>query len=271
MSVDPTSATRTSQASGSARQPVGSTVQDLLRRRTELPDGHPDRTTLRTRSIEAGLPLARRLAADYRGRGEPMDDLYQVAALALVKAVDGYDPARKVAFTSYAVPTIVGALKRHLRDSTWVVRVPRGVKDLAVTLASTGARLTQELGRSPAPRELAACLETTEHRVRVALNSWLARFPASLDALVTTAEEERRPIIDTIGGTDANIDKVTDLCALQPLLAGLTVRQQRILAMRYTSNMSQSEIAAQIGVSQVHVSRLLGRTLAQLRTGMLGG
>jgi RNA polymerase sigma-B factor len=256
-------------AAAPTRQAVGAQVQELLRQRSDLPEGHPDRTTLRTRSIEAGLPLALWLAAARRGRGEPLDDLNQVAALALVRAVDGYDPSRQAAFTSYAVPTIVGALKRHFRDYTWRVRVPRSVKDLAMSLAPASASLTQELGRSPTLRELAASVDATEAGVAVALNSWLAHHPDSLDALSTISGEQRSPLIDSVGDIDANFDRVTDLHDLRRLLAALTVRQQRILAMRFFDNMTQAQIAARIGVSQMHVSRLLARTLADLRAGML--
>jgi RNA polymerase sigma-B factor len=250
--------------------PAGrATVQDLLRWRADLPTGHPDRATLRERSIEAGLPLARCLAARYRGRGEPPDDLNQVAALALVKAVDGYDPDRQAAFSSYAVPTIVGALKRHLRDTTWRVRVPRRIQELAITVASTSARLAQQLGRSPTLRELAAHLDAAEEDVAIAVNAWQAQHPDSLDALSASGEEERRPLVDTIGAIDARFDAVTDRHTLQPLLAALPVRQRRILAMRYFGDMTQAEIAARVGVSQMQISRLLVRTLTQLRTGLL--
>jgi RNA polymerase sigma-B factor len=253
-----------------ATRPAGvATVQDLLGQRADLPAGHPDRAALRARSIEAGLPLARWLSTRYRGRGEPLDDLYQVAALALVKAVDGYDPAREAAFTSYAVPTIVGALKRHLRDTTWRLRVPRRIQELAINLASTSARLAQQLGRSPTPRDLAAHLDAAEQDVAIALNAWQAHHPDSLDALSATGGEEQRPLVDTIGAIDARFDAVIDRHTLQPLLAALPVRERRILAMRYFGDMTQAEIAAQVGVSQMQISRLLVRTLMQLRTGML--
>ena len=247
----------------------GATVQDLLRQRAELPAGHPDRSALRARSIEAGLPLARSLAARYRGRGEPLDDLYQVAALALVKAVDGYDPTRLAAFTSYAVPTIIGALKRHFRDATWRVRVPRRFQELAISLAPTSARLAQQLGRSPTRRELAAYLDAPESDVALALNAWQADHPDSLDAVSARSGEERRPLVETIGAIDARFDAINDRRALRPLLAGLPGRERRILAMRFFGDMTQAEIAAQIGVSQMQVSRLLVRILTQLRAGML--
>jgi RNA polymerase sigma-B factor len=271
MSLSATLSDRTDGDGAPTRWQASVRVQDMLRQRADLPDGHPDRTMLRTRSIEAGLPLARRLAAAFRGRGEPLDDLNQVAALALVKAVDGYDPARQVPFSSYAVPTIVGALKQHLRDSTWRVRVPRGIKDLAMSLAPASARLTQELRRSPTLRELADSVDATEAGVVVALNAWLAHHPESLDARSTIGGEERPPLIDGVGEIDTNFDKATDLHDLRHPLSELTVRQRRILAMRFFDNMTQVQIAARIGVSQMHVSRLLVRTLAQLRAGMLPG
>ncbi len=251
-----------------APRPRGARVQDLLRQRAHLPDGHPDRAALRARSIEAGLPLARRLATAYRGRGEPLDDLYQVAALALVKAVDGYDPTRQVAFTSYAVPTIVGALKRHFRDSTWLVRVPRRVQELAIRLAPASARLTQQLGRSPSVAELAARLDATQDDVAIAWNAWQFRRPESLDAPSATAWPKRQPFIDTIGAIDAHFDAVIDRHMLRPLVAALPARERHILAMRYIGDLSQAEIAIRVGLSQMHISRLLARVLTQLRTGM---
>ncbi len=251
-----------------ARRPADDpTVQDLLGQRAELPAGHPDRAGLRARSIEAGLPLARRLALGYLGRGEPLDDLYQVAALALVKAVDGYDPARQVVFTSYAVPTIVGALKRHFRDTTWRVRVPRQVQELAITVGPSTARLTQQLGRFPTPGELAAFLNATEDDVTLAQQAWQAHHPDSLHATSATGDA----LIDTVGAVDPSFDAVTDRHTLRPLLAALTARQQRILAMRYFAEMTQAQIAAKVGVSQMQVSRVLARTLTQLRAGMLAG
>ena len=253
-----------------ATHPVGgATVTDLLCQRAELPAGHPDRAALRARSIEAGLPLARSVAARYAGRGEPFEDLHQVAALALIKAVDRYDPDRQTAFASYAVPCIVGALKRHFRDATWRVRVPRRIQDLALTLGPTSAELAQQLGRSPTRRELAAHLDTAEPDITIALNAWRARCPDSLDARSAASGDEPRALIDKIGGVDARLQAVSDRHSLLPLLAALPLRQRRILAMRYVADMTQAEIATQVGVSQMHISRLLVHSLAQLRTAML--
>jgi RNA polymerase sigma-B factor len=249
--------------------PAGTaTVQDLLRARADLPAGHPGRVRLRERSIETGLPLARRLADRYRGRGEPLDDLHQVAALALVKAVDAFDPARQVAFSSYAVPSILGALKRHFRDHTWRLRVPRPIQDLATRLGPARATLTQRLGRSPTQAELAAHLDAAEQDVAVARDAWRAHLPDSLDARSAGSLEQPRPLIDTLGTVDARLDAVIDWHTLQPLVAALPARQRHILALRYAGDLTQAEIAARVGVSQMHVSRLLERTLTQLRTGI---
>jgi RNA polymerase sigma-B factor len=167
------------------------------------------------------------------------------------------------------VPTIVGALKRHFRDTTWRVRVPRRIHELAVTLAPTDARLAQQLGRQPTRRELAAHLDTAEDDIVIALSAWQAHHPDSLDALAATGGAGQRPLIETIGGLDARFDTVIDRHILQQLLAALPIRQRRILAMRYLADMTQAEVATQVGVSQMHISRLLVRTLTQLRTGML--
>jgi RNA polymerase sigma-B factor len=245
-------------------------VQNLLCQRTDLPAGHPHHAALRTRSIEAGLPLALCLAARYKGRGETMDDLYQVAALALVKAVDSYDPTQQTTFIAYALPCILGALKRHFRDTTWRMKVPRKIQELAIAITPASARLTHQLSRPPTLPELAAHLDATEKDVTTALNAWQARHPDSLDAArPATNGKEQRTLIDTIGDTDTRLDTLADRHTLRPLLAALPARERRILAMRYFGEMTQSEIGAQIGVSQMHVSRLLTRTLAELRTGML--
>lgn len=268
-----TSATKTrtgDHRGASATSPLGAaSVQDLLLERAGLPTGHPDRARLRERSIEAGLPLARRLADRYRGHGEPVDDLHQVAALALVKAVDAFDPARQVAFSTYAVPTIVGALKRHFRDHTWRVRVPRSIQDLAIRLGPAHAVLAQRLDRTPTLAELAAYLDVTEPDVAIARGAWQAHQPDSLDALPAGSPDQPLPLVDTLGAVDGRLDAVIDWHAVQPLVAALPDRQRHILALRYASDLTQAEIATRVGLSQMHVSRLLKLTLTQLRTGIL--
>ena len=239
-----------------------------MRQRDELPAGHPARAALRARSIEAGLPLARDLAARYRGRGESSEDLYQVASLALVRAVDMYDPAHRSAFASYAVPTITGALKRHFRDTTWRIRPPRRIQELALSLPATSASLAQLLGRSPTRGDLATHLATTDAEVALAAAARLGYRPDSLDAPPAGSGEHRWLLGDVVGAIDAELDRVVDREALRPLLAALPLRERRILALRFIGEMSQAEIADQIGLSQIQISRLLLRSLATLRAGL---
>ena len=252
------------------RRPVGrATAQELLGQRAQLPAGHPDRVTLRARSIEAALPMARALAARYRGRGEPTDDLNQVAALALIRAVDGYDPTRQIAFSSYAVPTILGALKRHFRDTSWRIRVPRSVQELAVMLGPASAGLAQQLGHSPSRRELATHLDVTEQAVAVASTARYARHPGSLDADPTHNGCHSSPTATAL--LEARYDRIDDRQALRPMLASLPIRDRRILLMRYFDEMSQAQIAIQVGMSQMQISRILSRSLTTLRAGALAG
>jgi len=252
------------------RPPAGrATAQELLGRRARLPAGHPDRVTLRARSIEAALPMARALASRYRGRGEPTDDLNQVAALALIRAVDGYDPSRPIAFSSYAVPTILGELKRHFRDTSWRIRVPRRVKELALTLGPASEGLAQQLGHSPTRRELATHLDVTEQAVAVASTAWHARHPGSLDADPTHNGYHSLP--DATAILEARYDRIDDWQALRPMLASLPVRDRRILMMRYFDEMSQAQIAVQVGVSQMQICRILSRSLTTLRAEALAG
>jgi RNA polymerase sigma-B factor len=250
------------------RPNVGAAVEHLLRQRADLPTGHPGRLALRERAIESGLPLARNLAARYRERGEPLDDLCQVAAIGLIKAVDGYDPARSVPFIVYAVPTITGALKRHFRDTTWRIRVPRRVQELALSLAPGSAELSQQLGRSPTQTELAAHLGAAKHDVVAASFAWAAHRPVSLDGFAANGDREQRALLDVLGSNDAHIDDVTDEHVWQQLLDRLPADERRILAMRFGQQLTQSEIAAHVGVSQMQISRLLLRSLTRLRTGV---
>jgi RNA polymerase sigma-B factor len=240
-------------------------VQAMLCERARLPVGHPDRGLLRARSIQAGLPIARCLATRYRGRGEPLDDLYQVATVALIKAVDCFDPIRQASFNSYAVPTILGALKRHFRDYGWPLRVPRRVQELAISLPPASAALAQRLGHTPTAGELAAHLGVTAQAVAVALDAWRARYPASLNLALPGDDGDPQSLVDIIGRPDERLDAVTDRCTLQPLLAKLSARQRHVLQLRFVAGMNQSQIAAELGLSQMYISRLLARTLTELR------
>lgn len=242
----------------------------LLTRLADLPDGSPDRPRLRGRVIEWYLPLAEHLARRFTGRGESVEDLSQVATIGLIKAVDGFDLERGVEFTGYAVPTIVGELKRHFRDKGWSMRVPRRLQELKLAIGNATAVLTQELGRSPTVADLAKRLELSEDEVLEGLESANAYTAVSLSTPVggagtSTGDETATEIGDLLGDLDPAMARVEDRAALRPLIARLPERDRDILAMRFFQNMTQSQIAERIGVSQMHVSRLLSRTLATLR------
>ncbi|MCW6005307.1 SigB/SigF/SigG family RNA polymerase sigma factor [Micromonospora sp. CPCC 205371] len=251
-----------------ARRPgdVRAGTEGLLRQRDCLPAGHPGRRGLRAQAIEQNLPLAARLARRYAGRGELVDDLAQVAALALIKAVDSYDPGRGVPFAAYAVPTIIGALKRHFRDRAWAIRVPRLIQELAQDVPTATGQLSHRHGRTPTHTELADHLDVSVDQLRAAINAWHVYRLTSLDAPPARGIDLDRKHL--IGGTDPGYAHVDDYLTLRPLVAALPARQQRILIMRFYDHMTQTQIAAEIGLSQMHVSRLLKRTLAQLRAAM---
>lgn len=243
------------------------TTEHLLRVRGRLPAAHPDRDVLRTRAIEDNLPLANRLAWHYAGRGERYDDLAQVAALALVKAVDGYDPDRTGPFVGYAVPTIIGALKRHFRDTAWGMRVPRSTQELLLQIPAATSHLTHLRGRTPTSAEVADHLSVTIDVLLAAVSAGqVYRLPSLNESVVGHDSAE---VIDLTGAADPRYGDVDDHLALGPLLAALPVRERRILAMRFCDEMTQSRIAAELGLSQMHVSRILKRSLDQLRTALL--
>ncbi|GLL05909.1 sigma-70 family RNA polymerase sigma factor [Dactylosporangium matsuzakiense] len=249
---------------------IRATTEQLLTELGLLSAGHPGRDPLRARVIEEGLPLARRLARRYAGRGEPIDDLNQVAALALIKAVDGFDPTGPYPFASYAIPTIVGALKRHFRDSTWALRVPRSSQELLLRVRTTGDELTQRHGRQPSPAELATHLHVTTEQLRCATQAGQAYVLPSLNAPYTP-DPDSVDLIEMIGGVDplyAGVDEQVSPPPIRRLIKNMPERDQRILAMRFTDEMTQASIATAVGVSQMHVSRLLQRCLNQLRDGL---
>lgn len=225
-----------------------------------------ERAALREEMVRLALPFAGRLARRYRGRGEPLEDLEQVARLGLVKAVDRYDPERG-SFTAYAAVTMSGEIKRHFRDRTWGVHVPRRLQDLTLEIGHVTAALTSELCRAPTLTELAERLDTSEDEVRAALESAAGYTPASLNAPMggTTPAQ----LGDMFGDLDADLESVDDRLTVSGLLYRLPARERRILAMRFYGNHTQSEIASEFGISQMHVSRLLGRALNWLRQAML--
>jgi len=243
-------------------------TESMLLELATLPGGSEEHARLRAQIIESLLPLAAHLAGRFRNRGEPFDDLVQVANLALVKAVDGFDPHRGASFTSYAVPFIVGEIKRHFRDKTWHVRVPRRLQELSLQINRVADELTQRVGRSPTVSDLADYLDVGEEEIIEAMDAAGAYHSLSLDA-PAGGEAGASSLHDIIPDEDDNLAEVDARVALPPLLATLPVREQRILAMRFFGNLTQSQIAAELGISQMHVSRLITRALETLRRALL--
>jgi len=239
----------------------------LLTLLADLPPDSPDRERVRARLIELYLPLAEYRARRSRNGGEPMDDLVQVANLGLIKSVDGYHIERGAAFTSYAIPMIVGEIKRHFRDKGWDVRVPRRLQELRLEITKVGSDLAQELGRSPTIADLAVRLGASEEEIIEGLDSGHAYRALSLQAPVS-GEDNTTELADMLGDVDPDLESVEDREALRPLIAKLPVREQKIIAMRFFGNMTQSQIAARLGISQMHVSRLLAHSLKALRNSL---
>ncbi|MEV4133937.1 RNA polymerase sigma factor SigF [Dactylosporangium sp. NPDC049742] len=232
----------------------------------DLPAG-ADRDRVRARLIELYIPLAEYLARRFRNRGEQFDDLVQVANLGLIKSVDGYDPGRGAAFTSYAIPMIVGELKRHFRDKGWDVRVPRRLQELRLEISKVSGDLAQDLGRSPTVADLAARLNVSEEEIIEGLDCGQAYRALSLDAPAgDNTDAGANGLGDLLGGEDPDMVNVENREALRPILAKLPEREQKIIAMRFHGNLTQSQIAAQLGISQMHVSRLLAGALRTLRS-----
>ena len=220
--------------------------------------------SLRDQLVGAHLGLAEYLARRFANRGEPLDDLVQVASLGLIKAVDRFDPSRGVAFSTYATHTIVGELKRHFRDKGWAVRAPRRMQELYLSLGKVVAALGQELGRSPTIAELAAEVQVSEEEVLEALEAGQAYRSTSLDA--PTGTEDGETLGARLGGEDASLEEAESRATLSPLLGQLGRRERLILHLRFFEGLTQSEIANRLGISQMHVSRLLARSVSRLRT-----
>ena len=218
---------------------------------------------LRDELVTAHMGLAEYLARRFTNRGEPLDDLIQVASLGLLKAVDRFDPERGLEFSTYATPTIVGELKRHFRDKGWAVRVPRRVQELHLRLGSVVSVLSQELGRSPTIPEIADAAKVSEEEVVEAIDAGHAYRFTSLDA--PTSTEDESALANQLGAEDQNLVDSEHRVALSPLIAQFPPRERMILHLRFFEGMTQSEIATRLGISQMHVSRLLARSLAQLR------
>ncbi|MDQ4040694.1 MAG: RNA polymerase sigma factor SigF [Actinomycetota bacterium] len=222
-------------------------------------------TTVRDGLIERALPLAHQVARRYHRSGEPFDDLLQVARLGLCKAVERFDPERGVAFSTYAVPTMVGEIKRHFRDTGWAIHVPRSLQERVLKVEQASKSLASRLGRAPTVPELAAATELDVEETLEAMEASSAYETRSLDAPAPADDQDGRSYAETIGGEDGAYELVEDRGAVAEAMRTLPLRERRILHMRFMQDMTQSEIAERIGVSQMQISRLLRRSLNKLR------
>lgn len=243
-------------------------VREMFQRLAAMDEDDPARVRLREELVEAHLPLVEYLARRFRNRGEPLDDLIQVATIGLIKSVDRFDLERGVEFSTYATPTIVGEIKRHFRDKGWAIRVPRRLQELKLSLTKATSELSQRNGRSPTVAELAQHLGMTEEEILEGLESANAYSAVSLDA-PDGGDDDSPAVADSLGMMDDALEGVEYRESLKPLLEQLPPREKKILMLRFFGNMTQSQIAGELGISQMHVSRLLARTLAQLRTRLL--
>ncbi|MET9684880.1 RNA polymerase sigma factor SigF [Streptomyces coeruleorubidus] len=260
-------APRARHAQGAHGSPDRSGAREMFLKLRTLDNGSPEYAELRNQLVRMHLPLVEHLARRFRNRGEPLDDLTQVATIGLIKSVDRFDPDRGVEFSTYATPTVVGEIKRHFRDKGWAVRVPRRLQELRLSLTTATAELSQLHGRSPTVHELAEKLAISEEEVLEGLESANAYSTLSLD--VPDTDDESPAVADTLGAEDEALEGVEYRESLKPLLEDLPPREKRILLLRFFGNMTQSQIAQEVGISQMHVSRLLARTLAQLREKLL--
>ena len=240
---------------------------ELFREMRDHDASHASRTTARDGLVHLHLPLVEHCARRFRNRGEPHEDLVQVGTIGLIKAVDRFETDRGVEFSTYATPTIIGEIKRYFRDKGWAIRVPRRLQELRMQIGTATAELTQKLCRSPTPRELAEAIGCTVEEIIEGMESSNAYSTLSLDAS-DSSDDGPPSMLDTLGVDDEGLEHVEIRESIKPLLEGLGAREKRILLLRFFKNMTQSQIAEEIGVSQMHVSRLLTKTLAQLRASL---
>jgi RNA polymerase sigma-B factor len=239
-------------------------VRPLFERMAKLPVDVPERAFAREELVTRCLPLAEHIARRFSGRGESQEDLLQVARLGLVNAVDRFDVGRETEFISFAVPTIMGEIRRYFRDSGWAVRVPRRLKELHLSISKAVGVLSQRLGRAPTPSELATELKIDFADLSDGLVAGNAYQTISVESTIGNKTDDLS-LLDTVGDYDDELEKVENHETLKPLLNQLPERERTILMLRFFGNMTQTQIAEQIGVSQMHVSRLLSRTLECLR------
>ncbi|GAA3184464.1 RNA polymerase sigma factor SigF [Streptomyces virens] len=244
--------------------------RQFFRRLAELEEGTPEYQYARNTLIEMNMSLVRYAAGRFRSRGpEEMEDIVQVGMIGLIKAIDRFELSREVEFTSFAIPYIVGEIKRFFRDTSWSVHVPRRLQEARVQLARATEELRSRLGRTPTTAELAQLMSLTEEEVneaRIAANGYNS---SSLDATIGSEPDGESVLADFIGSEDAALELVEDFHALAPMIAELDERERKIVHWRFVEELTQAEIGERLGCSQMHVSRLLSRTLKRLRAGML--
>jgi len=219
----------------------------------------------REQLVERFLPLARQLARRYQRGGEQLDDLVQVASLGLLKAIDRFDPARETAFSSFAVPTILGELKRHFRDKGWAVRVPRDLQELAVKVDKIADEMSRELGRAPTPAEISERTGSSLEQVLEAREASAAYRAVSLDRPRTDEDDDGDSYADAVGADDPGFRLAEASATVERLMRVLSDREREVLRLRFEEDLTQSEIGARVGVSQMHVSRLIRQSIARLR------
>ena len=240
--------------------PDRSESEKLLLRLAETPDGDPARVQLRDAVVTSHLPLVHHIARRFHGRGEPHDDVVQVGTIGLIKAVDRFEPGRGVPFAGYAVPTVTGEIRRYFRDRAGSVRLPRRVQEFQVAVTQARETLTHQLGRTPTVQEVATLAGLETDTVLEVLESAYSLSTVPLDV--------DNGVSDSLGEEDVALDEVLTRATLRPVLAKLAPRERRIIALRFVRGMSQAQIADEVGLSQMHVSRLLSKTLAWLRAEM---
>jgi len=238
-------------------------VLEMFRQLQRTTEDSADYTQQRDAIIERCLPLADHIARRFEGKGEARDDLLQVARIGLINAVKRFDVEMGSDFASFAVPTIMGELRRHFRDNSWSVKVPRRMKELHLQIGTASAEMSQRLGRAPTASELAVELGIDRDEVLDGLMAGSSYKTSSIDG--AAGSEERPSLAETLGDVDPGLEHVEYREALRPLLAELPERERTVLVLRFFESMTQSQIAAKVGISQMHVSRLLAKTLAQLR------
>jgi RNA polymerase sigma-B factor len=239
-------------------------VTDMFRHLQKLDETSAEYRRQREQIFEQCLPLADHIARRFRNRGEPLDDLVQAARVGLVNAVNRFDVDNGADFLGFAVPTIMGEVRRHFRDFGWAVKVPRRLKELQVQVNRAREELFQQVGRAPTASELAEHLGIDREAVVESTIAGSNYSTLSTD-MHTGSQEGDQTIADTLGDVDLNLEKVLDLHTVRPLIAALSDREQTVLTLRFFENMTQSEIADRIGCSQMHVSRLLAKALHKLR------